>query len=116
MAKAKPEQPRHRRRSLSDPFEAVLRPPPNETQDEREQRLNAEYEAKLVSDGIDQMIANERNAKKKAKAEVKVLILGQSESGKSTTLKRECSFVATLRRSTTARRPPNVLLGPTYVV
>jgi guanine nucleotide-binding protein alpha-1 subunit len=90
MAKSKTaQQIRPRRRSFSDPFEAVLLPPANETPEQREQRLNAEYAAKLVSDNIDQMIANERNAKKKAKAEIKVLLLGQSESGKSTTLKRE---------------------------
>jgi hypothetical protein len=90
MAKSRTvQQIRPPRRSFSDPFEAVLLPPANETQEQREQRLNAEYAAKLVSDNIDQMIANERNAKKKAKAEIKVLLLGQSESGKSTTLKRE---------------------------
>jgi hypothetical protein len=94
MVKAKPDLPEvpARRRSLSDPLAAALLPPPNETQDEREIRLNAEYEAKKVSDGIDQMLANERNQRKKGKGDVKVLLLGQSESGKSTTLKRE-SFI-----------------------
>jgi hypothetical protein len=38
---------------------------------------------------IDDMLRNERNDKKRLKGEVKVLLLGQSESGKSTTLKRE---------------------------
>ena len=89
MTKAPSENLSNRRRSLSDPLTAALQPPPNETEDEREQRLNAEYEAKKVSDGIDQMIAKEKNELKKAKPEVKVLLLGQSESGKSTTLKRE---------------------------
>jgi hypothetical protein len=81
-----------RRRSLSDPLAAALLPPPNETPLEREKRLNAEFQAKQVSDGIDEMIRKERFEKKKTKvAEVKVLLLGQSESGKSTTLKRESS-------------------------
>src|ERR1700722_256361 len=79
-----------RRRSLSDPLAVALLPPPNETPLERESRLHAELRAKQVSDGIDEMIRKERFEKKKTKAaEVKVLLLGQSESGKSTTLKRE---------------------------
>jgi len=52
-------------------------------------RLKAETEAKKVSEGIDEMIMQERNDRKRSKAEVNVLLLGQSESGKSTTLKRE---------------------------
>jgi polynucleotide 5'-kinase involved in rRNA processing len=77
-----------RRRSLSDPLAAALRPPENETPDERERRLNAEEEARRVSDGIDAMIRAEKK-EKRVKQEIKVLLLGQSESGKSTTLKRE---------------------------
>lgn len=77
-----------RRRSLSDPFTAALRPPENETPEQRERRLNQEQEAKRVSDGIDEMIRAEKK-ERRVKQEVKVLLLGQSESGKSTTLKRE---------------------------
>ncbi|KAJ6575452.1 guanine nucleotide binding protein, alpha subunit [Mycena capillaripes] len=77
-----------RRRSLSDPLAAALLPPPNETLDERESRLKAASEAKMVSDGIDEMIRHERNHRKKSRAEVQVLLLGQSESGKSTCLKQ----------------------------
>lgn len=78
----------YRRRSLSDPLAAALRPPENETPDQRERRLQAEQEAKRVSDGIDEMIRAEKK-ERRVKQEVKVLLLGQSESGKSTTLKRE---------------------------
>jgi guanine nucleotide-binding protein alpha-1 subunit len=82
-----------RRRSLSDPLAAALLPPPNETSLERDRRLHAEFQAKQVSDGIDEMIRRERFERKKTKVgEVKVLLLGQSESGKSTTLKREFPF------------------------
>jgi hypothetical protein len=93
MAKSKrhqpPQQPPSRRRTHSDPLTAALQPPPDETPDQRQQRLYDEAEAKRVSDGIDEMIQSERNEKRKAwKNEVKVLLLGQSESGKSTTLKR----------------------------
>ena len=80
-----------RRRSLSDPFAAALRPPENETPEQRERRLNEEQEAKRVSDGIDEMIRAEKK-ERRVKQEVKVLLLGQSESGKSTTLKRESNL------------------------
>lgn len=86
MAKVKPEP--NRRRSLSDPLAVALLPPPNETTAQRERRLHAEHEAKKISDGIDEMIRQEKYDKKRAKGQVKVLLLGQSESGKSTTLKR----------------------------
>ena len=76
-----------RRRSLSDPLQAALLPPPNESASERERRLKAELEAKKISDDIDEMIKAEKNGKRKSKS-IKVLLLGQSESGKSTTLKR----------------------------
>ncbi|KAG6889329.1 hypothetical protein C0995_001736 [Termitomyces sp. Mi166 len=77
-----------RRRSLSDPLAAALLPPPNESPIQREVRLKAETEARRVSEGIDEMIRKDRAQKKKAKADVNVLLLGQSESGKSTTLKQ----------------------------
>ncbi|KAK7026128.1 hypothetical protein VNI00_015703 [Paramarasmius palmivorus] len=78
----------NRRRSLSDPLTAALLPPPNETPEERQQRIKAESEAKKISDGIDEMIRQERNELKKTRPDVSVLLLGQSESGKSTTLKQ----------------------------
>ncbi|KAG6857303.1 hypothetical protein H0H87_006496 [Tephrocybe sp. NHM501043] len=77
-----------RRRSLSDPLAAALLPPVDESPIQREVRLKAETDARRVSEGIDEMIRREQNQKKKAKAEVNVLLLGQSESGKSTTLKQ----------------------------
>jgi guanine nucleotide-binding protein alpha-1 subunit len=100
MRKAKSQQ--YHRRSLSDPLAAALLPPPDETPEQREQRLLAEYQAKKVSDGIDEMLRQEGSRRKKAAgSEVKVLLLGQSESGKSTTLKREYPF---LRRRSEGRR------------
>jgi len=89
MPKQKLEYPHARRRTLSDPLSAALLPPPDESPFERETRLKAERDAKTVSDSIDELIRIERNEKKKNKAEVNVLLLGQSESGKSTTLKRK---------------------------
>ncbi|KAH0837885.1 hypothetical protein J3R83DRAFT_6113 [Lanmaoa asiatica] len=78
----------NRRRSMSDPFWAALQPPPNESPADRDRRLFAELEAKRVSDGIDEMLRQERK-ELRTKQEVKILLLGQSESGKSTTLKRK---------------------------
>ena len=80
-----------RERRLSDPLTAALQPPPDETPEQREERLAKEKEAKKISDSIDEQIRLEKealNAKKKSRKEIKVLLLGQSESGKSTTLKR----------------------------
>jgi guanine nucleotide-binding protein alpha-1 subunit len=76
---------------LADPFEAVLRPPPDETPAERDARIRAEKNAKQVSDTIDEQLRAERTDLKKNKADVRILLLGQSESGKSTTLKRTFS-------------------------
>ncbi|KIY71108.1 guanine nucleotide binding protein, alpha subunit [Cylindrobasidium torrendii FP15055 ss-10] len=60
-------------------------PPRHENPEERAARLLADRQAKVVSDAIDEEIFAER--KRAPKAVVKVLLLGQSESGKSTTLK-----------------------------
>ncbi|TFK20389.1 G-alpha-domain-containing protein [Coprinopsis marcescibilis] len=70
----------------SDPLAHVTAPPLNETAAERQERLEKETEAKQVSDGIDRDIEAEREATK-ARKPIKILLLGQSESGKSTTLK-----------------------------
>lgn len=77
-----------RRRTTSDPLAAALLPPPNESPIDRENRLKAEQDARKVSEHIDDMIRQERAERRRTRAEVKVLLLGQSESGKSTTLKQ----------------------------
>ena len=79
-----------RRRSLSDPLAAALQPPPNETPEQRQIRLQAEEDARKRSDRIDKMLKESHKAQQR-KQVVKILLLGQSESGKSTTLKRELS-------------------------
>jgi hypothetical protein len=63
-----------------DPFEAVLLPPPNENEQERVARLSQEAEATRVSEEIDAAIRSERQKQKKRRI-VRVLLLGQSESG-----------------------------------
>ncbi|PVF97035.1 putative G protein alpha chain [Serendipita vermifera] len=60
--------------------------PADESPQERAQRLALEQEARRVSDEIDERLRQERIERRNKKI-VKILLLGQSESGKSTTLK-----------------------------
>ncbi|KAG6377714.1 guanine nucleotide binding protein, alpha subunit [Boletus reticuloceps] len=75
------------RSGSDDPFALILAPPRDETPEAKEARERAEAEARRVSDDIDEQLRQERIASKKMKKPVKVLLLGQSESGKSATLK-----------------------------
>lgn len=70
-----------------DPLSRAIAPPPNETQEEKDARIAAEAEAQRRSDAIDEEINRQRIAEKKSPKFIRVLLLGQSESGKSTTLK-----------------------------
>ena len=81
-----------------DPLSRALQPPPDESPGERDERIRAEREAKRVSDEIDDQLRKERAALKK-KRPVRVLLLGQSESGKSTTLKSACGSIVLVKPS-----------------
>ncbi|KAF5388888.1 hypothetical protein D9757_005036 [Collybiopsis confluens] len=70
-----------------DAFEEFVRPPVNETPSERADRKMREAREKLISDAIDEQIRQDKQTQQREKGLVKVLLLGQSESGKSTTLK-----------------------------
>ncbi|KAF5327017.1 hypothetical protein D9619_004123 [Psilocybe cf. subviscida] len=74
--------------SQDDPITAAMKPPPSETEHERVARLEAEAEAKRVSEQIDEDLREERERMKKKKTDVKLLLLGQAESGKSTLQKQ----------------------------
>ncbi|KAG8747642.1 hypothetical protein FRC10_000185 [Ceratobasidium sp. 414] len=83
--------PRHlRNRSLSDdPFSVVTSPPRDESPSTRQQRLQEEQRAKDRSDQIDEQIKREREALQQAQPfQRRLLLLGQAESGKTTTLKQ----------------------------
>jgi hypothetical protein len=70
----------------SDPLAIVTAPPPNETPEEKAAREEREAEAQRISDQIDDELRVERAALKKQEQIVKILLLGQSESGKSTSI------------------------------
>ena len=63
-----------------DPLSAALRPPIDETEEEKASRIAEEEAAKRVSHAIDEAIRLERQQRKKHKL-VRLLLLGQSESG-----------------------------------
>ncbi|KAG8810504.1 hypothetical protein FRB91_000074 [Serendipita sp. 411] len=74
-----------------DPLSFAIRPPPGETEQARQQRLQRETDAKLRSNRIDDLLRAEREALKRKRgteADVKLLLLGQAESGKSTLQKQ----------------------------
>ncbi|KAG9311845.1 G-alpha-domain-containing protein [Chiua virens] len=65
-----------------DPLDELLKPPANETEEDRVIRLAQEAEARRISFQIDESIKAERQQQKK-KSVVRLLLLGQSESGTS---------------------------------
>ncbi|KAF8070364.1 guanine nucleotide binding protein, alpha subunit [Lyophyllum atratum] len=71
----------------SDPLTLAMAPPPNEKPEERLAREIREERAREVSKRIDAELKLAKAAMKKKQSTVKVLILGQSLSGKSTTIK-----------------------------
>ena len=66
--------------SSDDPFDEILKPPPDESPEERTIRLAREEEAKRISRAIDDSIKAERQLRKKKRI-FRLLLLGQSESG-----------------------------------
>ncbi|KAJ4494701.1 G-protein alpha subunit [Lentinula edodes] len=70
--------------SQDDPLTEALKPPESETELERRARLEEEAEAKRVSEQIDEDLRLERESMKRKRGDVKLLLLGQAESGKST--------------------------------
>ncbi|KDN34613.1 hypothetical protein RSAG8_12312, partial [Rhizoctonia solani AG-8 WAC10335] len=80
-----------RNRSFSDdPFAVMTRPPPNESAEAKQRRQSEEQMAKQRSELIDEEIKRDRQARQQAEATQRKLLLlvGQAESGKTTTLKQ----------------------------
>ncbi|KAE9402907.1 guanine nucleotide-binding protein alpha-1 subunit [Gymnopus androsaceus JB14] len=74
--------------SQDDPLTEALRPPESETELQRQIRLEQEAEAKRISEQIDEELRLEREDLKRKRGNVKLLLLGQAESGKSTLQKQ----------------------------
>ena len=64
-----------------DPLAAAIAPPPDESPDARNVRLREEAEARRISDEIDEQLKQDRASRRRQRPCVKVLLLGQSESG-----------------------------------
>jgi guanine nucleotide-binding protein subunit alpha len=60
--------------SADDPLAQAIKPPTTESEEEKQARLKAEQEAKLVSDKIDDEIREERERRRRQAMEVKVSI------------------------------------------
>ena len=75
-----------------DPLAIFTRPPPNETPTEREAREEREARARQISDQIDEQLKKDKAILKRRNGLVRVLLLGQSESGELICLTRRfCS-------------------------
>ena len=71
-ASARPPSVRSVGTDYGDPISALLRPPPGESDHERQLRLQREAEAKRISDSIDEELKAEEKRFKKRKEDVKV--------------------------------------------
>ena len=65
----------------TDPFYEFMQPPPDETPAQKTARMKRELDAQRHSDSIDEDIKLERAKVDKQRNVIKVLLLGQSESG-----------------------------------
>ena len=84
-----------------DPLSRALSPPPKETSEQRTQREAKEAEDKRVSDRIDDQIKTEKRTNSLKNNPVRVLMLGQAESGASPSLlysTRELNSVLAFRQ------------------
>ncbi len=77
-------------REPRDPLDAALRPPFDESPEEKQERLAKEAEALRISHEIDEEIKKEKSQRKKRQI-VRLLLLGQSESGQCTLYPPFCS-------------------------
>jgi guanine nucleotide-binding protein subunit alpha len=67
----------------SDPFYDLMKAPDDETQAQKTARLKREADAQRVHDAIEEQIKEDRTKFQKEGEIIKVLLLGQSESGMS---------------------------------
>ncbi|KAH9960924.1 G-alpha-domain-containing protein [Russula dissimulans] len=74
--------------SQEDPLAFAIRPPDAESELDRNTRLQSEADAKRISEVIDEQIKIDKRNYEKSKQDVRLLLLGQAESGKSTLQKQ----------------------------
>lgn len=67
----------------SDPFYDFMKPPEDETQAQKTARLKREVDEQRVNDAIEDQIKEDRVKIQQEKEIIKVLLLGQAESGKT---------------------------------
>jgi hypothetical protein len=67
----------------TDPLTLAIAPPPDETPEARDIRLREEAEATRRNDEIEEQLKAEKGELRKKKGIVRVLLLGQAESGTS---------------------------------
>ncbi|KAJ6602266.1 guanine nucleotide binding protein, alpha subunit [Mycena sp. CBHHK59/15] len=70
-----------------DPISVAVLPPEDESVEDRRTRILKETTAKQISKSIDDELRREQEHGMRQPKPIKILLLGQSESGKSTTLK-----------------------------
>ncbi|KAI6155201.1 guanine nucleotide binding protein, alpha subunit [Pisolithus tinctorius] len=75
-------------RSQDDPLSLALLPPLTESESDRQARLRREAEARRISEQIDEELKVDRRKWERSRDDVKLLLLGQAESGKSTLQKQ----------------------------
>jgi guanine nucleotide-binding protein alpha-1 subunit len=63
-----------------DPLSRAMAPPPDESPEQRQQRLREEKEAKLVNDEIDAELKHRKAFLKEYSKAVRVLLLGEPRS------------------------------------
>ena len=77
-----------------DPLAQIIAPPAGETPEQRWTREHREGDAKKISEQIDEALRTEREERKaKRKNKLKVLLLGQSESGTSISSERSVVMI-----------------------
>lgn len=92
-----------------DPFSAHLRPPPGETEHDRQLRLQQEAEAKRISDSIDEELKQDAKRLQKRKQDVKVRATYSTCRGRSTSYVASLPAISVPRAQ--SRTPSTRLLG-----
>jgi hypothetical protein len=97
-------------RWTNDPFAAAFMPPPDETEDERAQRVHEQAEAARVSREIDEDLQEAKKLIEKRKKAIKVLLLGRF----LTPTRTSRAFIPRKVKPSLARARPSRVSVPTH--